>query len=182
MTPEVAKESEMAIDWKELAKQVGDLNPDGSERGSGTQSGQRALQILIGEENLRNAVDHFISLEPGAFTVEMVLKIIGSEIAMNRCFEIYKTEPDTYRACSAVFLLGSMADYRALSWVREFLEDSSEAVRLNGLRVLQNILYGPLGDADITTARELIDKADSDSDPSVRERAAQIRQHSILRS
>jgi hypothetical protein len=142
------------------------------------------LEILIGEENLRYSVDHFISLEPGAFTAEMVLKIIGSEIAMNRCYEIYKTEPDTYRACSAVFLLGSMADYRApLSWVREFLEDSSEAVRLNGLRVLQNILYGPSGDyADIATAKELIDRAELDSEPTVRERAAQIRQHSILRS
>jgi HEAT repeat protein len=181
MPPAVARESEMAIDWKELAKQVGDLNPDGSEKGSGTPSGERALEILIGEENLRNAVDHFISLEPGAFTAEMVLKIIGSEIAMNR-FEIYKAEPDTDRACSAVFLLGSMADYKALSWVREFLEDTSKPVRLNGLRVLQNILFGPLGDAEIATAKELFDKAESDSDPTVRERAVQIRQHSILRS
>jgi HEAT repeat protein len=172
----------MAIDWKELAKQIGDLKPDGSEKGSGTESGRRALEILIGEENLRNAVDHFISLEPGAFTAEMVLNIIKSQIAMSRCYEIYKTEPDTYRACSAVFLLGSMADYRALSWVREFLEDRSEPVRLNGLRVLQNILYGPADDADIATAKELIDRAESDSEPTVRERAAQIRQHSILSS
>ena len=44
----VARESEMAIDWKELAKQVGDLNADDSERGSGTESGERALEILIG--------------------------------------------------------------------------------------------------------------------------------------
>lgn len=177
----IAKESEMVIDWKELAKQVGDLNPDGSERGSGTTSGQRALEILIGEENLRNAVDCFVSDEPGGFTAEMVLKIIGSEIAMKCCYEIYKMEPGTYRACGAVFLLGSMADSRSLPWVREFLEDSSEAIRLNGLRVLQNILYGPLNDADIATAQELMNKAESDSVASVRERAAQIRQHSILR-
>jgi HEAT repeat protein len=182
MPPAAARESEMAIDWKELAKQVGDLNADDSERGSGTESGERALELLIGEENLRNAVDHFISLEPGAFTAEMVLKIIGSEIAMNRCFEIYKAEPNTDRACSAVFLLGSMADDRALSWVREFLEDRSQPIRLNGLRVLQNILFGPLDDAQIATAKELFAKAESDSDPTVRERAVQIRQHSVLRS
>src|SRR5437899_12791893 len=100
-----AREAKMAIDWKELAKQVGDLNPDGSERGSGTTSGQRALEILIGEENLRNAVDCFVSDELGGFTAEMVLKIIGSEIAMKRCYEIYKMEPSTYRDCGAVFLL-----------------------------------------------------------------------------
>ena len=180
--PAAAKESEMVIDWKELSTQVGDLNPDGSERGSGTESGRRALEMLIGEENLRNAVDHCISLEPGAFTAEMVLKIIKSEIAMKLCFEIYKTEPDTSRACDAVFLLGSIADYKALSWVREFLEDSSLPIRLNGLRVLQNILFDPLREAEIATAKELIDKAESDSDPTVRERAVQIRQHSILRS
>ncbi len=172
----------MAIDWKELGKQVGDLNLDYSERGSGTVSGRRALEILIGEENLRIAVDHFISHEPGAFTAEMVLKIIRSEIAMNRCFEIYKTEPGTDRACSAVFLLGSMADDRALSWVSEFLDDNDYSVRLNGLRVLQSIVHGPLNDADSATARELFDKAESDLDPAVRERAVQIRQHSILRS
>jgi hypothetical protein len=135
------------------------------------------LEILIGEENLRNAVDSFISLEPGAFTAEMVLQIIKSEIAMNRCFEIYKAEPDTYRACSAVFLLGSMANCHALSWVREFLEDNNEAVRLNGLRVLQSIVCGPLSDADTAIVKELFDKAESDSDSTVRERAVQIRQH-----
>ena len=177
----IAKESEMSIDWKELAKQVGDLNPDGSERGSGTTSGQRALEILIGEEKLRNAVDCFVSDEPGGFTAEMVLKIIGSEIAMKYCYEIYKTEPGTSRAGSAVFLLGSMADSKALPWVREFLEDGSELIRLNGLRVLQNILYRPLNDADIAIAQELMNKAESDSVASVRERAEQIRLHSILR-
>jgi hypothetical protein len=44
----------MAIDWKELAKQIGRLNPDGSEMGCGTESGRRALEILIGKENLQN--------------------------------------------------------------------------------------------------------------------------------
>ena len=146
LTRRTARANSMAINWRAIATEVGDLNPDGSERGSGTESGKRALEVLIGEENIRDAVDHFISLEPGAFTAEMVLQIIRSEIAMNRCLEIYKTEPGTNRACSAVFLLGCMADHRTLSWVREFLDDSNMAIRLNGLRVLQNVLFGPLGD------------------------------------
>lgn len=164
----------MAIDWRAIATQVGDLNPDGSEKGSGTETGRRALEILIGEQNLRDAADHFISLEPGAFTAEMVLKIIRSKIAMSRCLEIYQTEPGTERACSAVFLLGSFADHTALPWVRGFLEDSSETVRLNGLRVLQNILYdySALSDEQLATAKELLGEAGSDPDPTVRERAA----------
>jgi hypothetical protein len=65
--------------------------------------------------------------------------------------------------------------------VREFLEDGSEAVRLNGIAVLRNILDGPLADEELATARELFDIAESDSKPSVKERAVQTRQHSILR-
>jgi HEAT repeat protein len=176
-----SKATIMAIDWRSIAAQVGALNPDGSERGCGTETGRRALEILIGEDDLRSAIDYFISLRPGAFTAEMVLKIIRSEVAMNRCFEIYNSEPGTNRGCSAVFLLGCMADSKALPWVREFLEDSNEAVRLNGLRVLQNILYDPLGDDEITIAKELFDIAALDPDPAVRERASDIRKHSALR-
>jgi hypothetical protein len=174
--------AKMAIDWREVAASVGGFDLSGNERTVGTDGGRRAVEILLGEENLRDAVDHFVLQLPGAYTVEMFLKIISSEVAMKRCLEIYKTEPNPYRACSAVFLLGSMADYKALSWVGEFLSDSNEAVRLNGLRVLQNILYGPLDDEDIATARKLFDKAESDPDATVRERATSIRQHSVLRS
>jgi hypothetical protein len=169
----------MTIDWEALAKQIGGLQPDGSDRTVGTRGGKRALEILLGEENLRDAVDHFISLCPGAFTAEMVLKIIQSEIAMNRCFEIYKTEHGTDRACSAVYLLGSMADDKALPWVREFLEDTNKAVRLNGLRVLQYILYGPLNDEEVATAKELLEFAEMDPDEFVRERAESIRRHDL---
>lgn len=171
----------MIIDWKALATQIGGLQPDGGDRTVGTQGGRRALEILIGEENLREAVECFVSLRPGAFTAEMVLKIIQSEIAMNRCFEIYKAEPRTERACSAVFLLGSMANEKALPWVREFLEDASQVVRLNGLRVLQYILYGPLNDKEMAVATELLANAEMDSDAYVRERAQSIRQHDLPR-
>ena len=169
----------MVIDWKELAKQIGGLHPDGSDRTVGTQGGRRALEILIGEENLRGAVDYFISMRPGAFTAEMVLKIIESEIAMNRCFEIYRSEPGTERACGAVFLLGSMANDKALPWVREFLEDANQAVRLNGLRVLQYILYGPLNDEDMAVVKKLLESAEMDPDAFVRERAQSIRRHDL---
>jgi len=171
----------MAIDWQTIAAKVGALNLDGTERGCGMDTGRRALKILLGEGNIRDAIDHFISLGPGAFTAEMVLQIIKSQIAMNRCLEIYQSEPETDRPCSAVFLLGCMADYRALPWVREFSEDSNMAVRLNGLRVLQSILYGPLGDDDVATAKELFEVVASDLEPIVRQRASDIRTRSVLR-
>jgi HEAT repeat protein len=175
-----ARAATISIDWREIAAQVGVLNPDGSEKGCSTETGRRALEILIGEDNIRAAIDYFTSLHPGAFTAEMVLKIIRSEVAMKRCLEIYRSEPGTFRACSAVFLLGCMADSQALPWVHEFLEDSSEAVRLNGLGVLQNILHGPLNDDELIAANELFEVAALDENATVRQRASDIRQYSVL--
>ena len=110
----------MAIDWKAVARDIGALEENGCERGIGTEDGQRALELLLGEQNIREAVDYGATMEPGAFLVEMVLKIIRSYVAMERCYELYKTEPGTSRAGGALFLLAKMGDVRALPWVGEF--------------------------------------------------------------
>lgn len=164
----------MPIDWEKLAGAVGDLNPDGSEGGSGTSSGQRALELLLGEENIRDAVDYWTTLEPGAFTAESVLKIIGSWIAMERCYEIYKTEPRTERAARALFLLAGIADDRALPWIVEFFNDDWDNARWHGLVALQNILYGPLNDEDLATVQTLLRKGASDVEPRLKERATKV--------
>ena len=142
---------------------------------TGTQGGRRALEILLGEQNLRDAVDYWNSKEPGCFTAEMVLSIIESQVAMERCYEIYKTQHGSENACSAVFLLGSFAGTAALPWVREFLEDEEQVIRLNGVRVLRRILDGPLGDQDSELAKDLLDKGESDPDAEVRQRTNQLR-------
>lgn len=167
----------MAIDWKEVANQVGGLDANGNELIAGTQGGRRALEILLGEQNLRDAVDYWNAQEPGCFTAEMVLSIIVSNVAMERCYEIYKIEHGSRNACSAVFLLGSFAGVEALPWVREFLDDAEQGIRLNGIRVLRRILDGPLGDRDSELAGELLAKGESDDDAEVRERTKQIRAH-----
>jgi hypothetical protein len=167
---------EMTIDWKDLANQIGDLNPDGSEKGNGTESGIRALEIIIGESNIRGAVDKWVSQESGAFTAEKALIILGSTVAMERCYEIYKSDPASYRAGAALFLLAEMADFRVLPWVSEFLDDRNQGIRWNGLMALRNIFEGPMGDEDIAVAKGLLAKAESDCDQRLRERAIEIRQ------
>jgi hypothetical protein len=165
----------MAIDWREIASKVGGLEPDGSERIAGTDGGRRALEILLGEENIREAVDHWADQKPGEFTAEQVLIIISSTIAMERCYEIYKQDPASNRASAAVFLLSEMADSRVLPWMREFLDDDNEGIRWNGLMALRMVLEGPLGDEGIAIAKELLTKAASDSDQRLHERAREIR-------
>ncbi|SRR6266542_2764096 len=161
----------MAIDWKAIAKQVGDSKGDCYS----TPTGRRALEIIVGEENVRDAVDYRISQQPGCFTAESVLSIMRPKLAMDRCYEIYKAEADSENAVRAVFLLTSFADDAALPWVREFLDDRNQGIRWNGLMVLRTILDGPLGDAAIASAMQLLDKAEQDSDPEMRERTKQIR-------
>jgi hypothetical protein len=87
----------------------------------------------------------------------------------------YKTDPASSRAAAAVFLLAEIADSRVLPWVREFLDDEYESIRWNGLMALRMILEGPLGDEGIDTAKELLTKAESDSDQRLQERAREIR-------
>ncbi len=53
----------MAIDWEAIAKQVGDSKGDRYS----TPTGRRALEIIVGEENVRDAVDYWISQHPGCF-------------------------------------------------------------------------------------------------------------------
>jgi hypothetical protein len=169
----------MAYDWETIAKHVGDITPEG-EQGSGTDSGRRALELLLGEEDIRSSVDYCVSMKPGWFTAEMVLKIIRSEVAMERCYEVYKANAGTKSSNIAVGLLSTIADVHALQWVREFLDDSSVNIRWHGLLVLRCILYGPLGDSSASLALELLQKAESDSDPAIKERALQIRKECEL--
>jgi hypothetical protein len=169
----------MAYDWESIAKQVGDITPEG-EQGSGTDSGRRALELLLGEEEIRSSVDYCISMKPGWFTAEMVLKIIRSGVAMERCYEVYKANAGTESSNIAVGLLSTIADVHALQWVREFLDDSSPNIRWHGLLVLQSILYGPLGGSSERLALELLQKAELDADQKVKERALEIRKECEL--
>jgi hypothetical protein len=165
----------VGIDWREIASKVGGFQPDGHERITGTDGGRRALELLLGEENIREAVDHWADQKPGEFTVEQALIIIGSTVAIDRCYEIYKREPNSSRAVLAVFLLSEMADSRVLPWLREFLDDDNEGIRWNGLMALRMVLEGALGDDGVATAKKLLAKAESDSNQRLQERAKEIR-------
>jgi len=165
----------MAIDWYAVARDIGALKSDGSEQIAGTHAGRRALELLLGEENIRHAVDHWADQKPGEFTAEAVLLIISSTVAMERCYEIYKNDPMSPRAGAAVFLLSEMADSRALAWMRELMQDKSVHIRWNGVMALGRILAGPLNDEGIAIAKELLINAETDPEERLRERATEIR-------
>ena len=47
------------IDWEQLARSVGAIG-EGGESGS-SRDAMRAIEILIGEENIRDAVDYYLN-------------------------------------------------------------------------------------------------------------------------
>lgn len=55
----------MTIDWRALDKHVGGC--------WGTEPGIRVLELIVGEENIRAAVDYWITFEPGYGAAEQVL-------------------------------------------------------------------------------------------------------------
>ena len=165
----------MTIDWKALGQQVGDVNADGTERNTWfTDSARRALELIIGEENIREAIDYWISFEPGYLTAEKTLLIIGSTVAMEYCYEIYRNQPNTERALRAIFLLSKMADSRFMRWARELMDD--RRTRWNTVVALEQVLEGALGDEGIALAKELLAEAEADPDEMLRERAIKIRE------
>jgi hypothetical protein len=85
----------------------------------------------------------------------------------SRDFDRVMPSPTTTRLggiCAPNFYK-SLAIGKSEIWIRKRGQGTLPAgcpdVRLNGLRVLQNILYGPLGDDELATAKELFGKADS---------------------
>ena len=152
------------IDWRALDKQVGGC--------WGTEPGRRVLELIVGEENIRSAVDHWIAFEPGYGAAEQVLLIMRPSVAMEYCYRIFKNEPNTERADRAIFLLSEMADSRFMQWARELMDN--KRTRWNTLVAFEQVLEGALGDEGIALAKELLAEAEADPNETLRERAIAI--------
>jgi hypothetical protein len=165
------------IDWEKLAEELGLEAPYG-EYCCGSTDAQRALELLIGEDNLRASVDYYVEHRRGYELARSVLWQLRPWSAMSRCWEIYKGPGDIEVRRAAVELLRVVADQRAMPWIPEFLEDADAEVQLWGAGVLDQLFWSELiepGDGE-----NLLRAAEQHGNESVRERAAFIR--SYLRS
>lgn len=161
-----------AVDWKTLAEQVGTLRDNG-EVGDASYARQ-AIEILLGEEILRQAVDYYISGEPGSELVRYVLWQIHPWSAMNHCYHIYKSDADIEKRRLAIELLRVVADRRAMEWITEFLEEADPQIQMWGAGVLDQLLLSGLISEE--EAEESLEKAEKHANPSVREIADSIRE------
>ncbi len=159
------------IDWERVAQQLGTLTPDG-ERGS-SDDALRAIELLIGEDRLRAAVDYYIAGGRGRELARCVLWQIHPWSAMRRCYEIYRSEADADDRVSAIELLRVVADRRALPWVADFLADPNPGVQAWGAGLLDQLLWSRLVEAE--ECEDLLRTAEGHPNDAVREKGKLVR-------
>ena len=159
------------IDWQALASQLGMLREGGES--SGTHRACEALEVLLGEHNLRRAVDYYISGKPGSELARSVLWHIRPFSAMQYCYDIFKSDLPVEVRRFAVELLRVVADKRAVDWIDEFLNDEDAEIQAWGAGVLDQLLWSSLVEPE--DLEHLLVKTESHSNIGVRETADFIR-------
>ena len=128
----------MKIDWAALAEL---LNCQSS---GGSNYAKKALAEILGEVAVREAVDYYISGEPGSELARSVLWQIHPQSGMDYCYKIFKDDKDADRRRSAVELLRVVADEHALRWVLEFLNDPDVGIQIWGAGIVDQLLWSNL--------------------------------------
>ncbi|AFY90678.1 hypothetical protein [Chroococcidiopsis thermalis] len=163
------------VDWKLLAQQVGALVENSasvtgySEIGSSDLALQ-AIEVLIGEENLRNAVDYYISGKPGSELTRHILWRLHPRTAMQYCYELYKSNTVSIETkISAIELLRVVGDRHVLKWIPEFLSDRDPSIQSWGIGILDQLLFSRLIYSE--DVKDLLLKATEHTNSYVREKA-----------
>jgi len=163
------------ISWSLLAEQLGliENEPDGWNESGGSGDAQRALEQVVGEDEMRAAVDYYVTGEPGCELARSVLWLLKPRSAMVRCREIASTSGDPEVRRSAVELLRVVADRTVMSWIPEYLADPDEGVQIWGIGILDQLLWDNAVEPE--EAESLLLSADQHQNAAVRERAQFIR-------
>jgi hypothetical protein len=159
---------DMTIDWTQLARDVGSLRADGES--GGTEYAQRALEQILGEENLQGAVDLVLAYGPGSELAMNVLRHIRSRRATEMAYEAYRSTSGE-QASAAVWLIKHIAHPCAIPWIAEFLRDPN--VSGWGIGVLDQLLWNRRVEPEEVEA--LLTEAERHASENVREQAAFIR-------
>jgi len=123
------------IDWLQLNKEYW-------ERGQRHLSASVAIEQIIGEDVIRQAVDYCVALRPEWELAEGVMRALRPWSAMQRCYEIYHSRADIEVRRTAVGLLSYAGDARALEWIEEFLTDPDPGIQNEAINVLDLLLFG----------------------------------------
>jgi hypothetical protein len=88
------------VDWRQLAEQLGTIT--WTERGHHEKGGAivacEALTAIVGDEALCDAVDFYLSHQPGFEVAKSVLQLLSSPVAMERCLQKFRLASDAEQA------------------------------------------------------------------------------------
>ena len=125
----------MKIDWDSIAETLG------SQHG-GAAVGIQALEIIIGEAAIRDAVECYVRGDSAGEIIRSVLGVIRPLAARDRCYQIFKSKRSLNERQSAVELLRVCAVRETVDWVTEFLADPDEGIQNWGASLADNLAFG----------------------------------------
>jgi len=164
----------MTVNWVELADQLGSIRDNGGEW-CDTDLASRALQALVGEDNIRAAVNLVVSNDPGRLLAQYVLVRMQSPIAAEMAYDIYQTSDDRSRAYWAAHLIAVIGHPRAFAWIPAFLSDDGDNVAHLGMNLLDGLLSSAGVDLDPREVERLLMIAERHRSAEVRRRAVASR-------
>jgi len=164
------------IDWNALANQLGliTLTEGGRNERGGTEPACNALAEILGRDAMVASVDDYIARRPGAELARSVLSLLHPAWAMERCFEVFKSNDDIEIRRLAVELLRNVADARVIDWVPEFLGDPDPGIQGWGIGVIDQLLMNRR--ADIEDCECVLAGAEAHPNERVREKVRFIRE------
>ena len=165
------------IDWVQLDQEIRERNRQDTISGTKIYSSSQArigIELIIGEDRLREAVDYYVAYRPEAELVRNVLWQLRPWSAMQRCYEIYKNSTNIDDRIAAIELLRVVGDARALDWVKEFLADPNESIQNCGVEFVDQLLFGGgimQDEVALEKAKRLLEAAENHSSSFIREKA-----------
>jgi hypothetical protein len=161
------------VNWDDLRAALRLEMIDGDDAGS--DAARRALEMILGEETLRESVDYYVAVRPARELVRSVLWLLRPWSAMSRCHELAQLPNEIETRRSAVELLRVVADRRALPWVSDFLKEQDPEIQSWGIGVLDQLLWSELIEPD--EAEEVLERAGRHENGAVRDRVDFIRSY-----
>ena len=156
----------MTIDWTQLSI---DLKTGTS---FGTDVARRALEQIVGKNNIGAAVQLIVDEKPGWTVAQSVLVHIVSDYALDLAYTAYKTSTGS-RAMRAVALIKDLGHPRAKAWIPEFLADPNLGTL--GIDVLDELIFVHAVDPEAEDTEALLKVVEQHASAQVREAAASIR-------
>lgn len=158
------------VDWEDLARILGSFHDIGETSSSAVAT--QAIELMLGEDVMRDAVDHYISGQPGSELARAILWHIHPWSAMERCYEIFRNGENLEDRRAAVELLRVVADRRVVQWLTEFIDDPDPAIRQWGVGIVDQLAFSQL--IDPVETRVILDGVRSSVDPGIQETIALI--------